>query len=45
MLVPRDFTERPESIENNCSLMFNVNQYEDLEVEKIINWLNSSKKI
>lgn len=45
VLVPRDFTERPESIENNCSLMFNVNQFENLEIEKIINWINSNEKI
>lgn len=25
VIVPRDFTERPESVENNCSLMVNVN--------------------
>lgn len=25
VLVPRDFTERPESVESNCSLMINVN--------------------
>ena len=26
VIVPRDFTERPQSIENNCSFMLNVNK-------------------
>lgn len=25
VIVPRDFTERPESVENNCSIMLDVN--------------------
>ena len=25
VIVPRDFTERPESVENNCSIMIDVN--------------------
>ena len=25
VVVPRDYTERPQSIENNCSIMLNVN--------------------
>jgi UDP-N-acetylglucosamine 2-epimerase (non-hydrolysing) len=25
VVVPRDYTERPESVENNCSIMLNVN--------------------
>ena len=27
VIVPRDFTERPESIENDCSFMIDVNSY------------------
>jgi len=32
VIVPRDFTERPESVENNCSFMLDLNDkssYED----------------
>ncbi len=29
VIVPRDYTERPESVENNCSFMINVNNDRD----------------
>lgn len=38
VIVPRDFTERPQSVEANCSFMLNVNN--DLEFEKSWNWLS-----
>lgn len=31
VLVPRDFTERPESLENNCSMMIDVNREENFK--------------
>lgn len=37
VIVPRDFTERPQSVENNCSYMLNVN---DTEFEESFNWLD-----
>jgi UDP-N-acetylglucosamine 2-epimerase (non-hydrolysing) len=40
VIVPRDFTERPESIENNCSFMLNKNNF-----DQSFAWLNSNKKI
>jgi len=35
VIVPRDYTERPESVETNCSFMIDVNQYMDET------WVNS----
>jgi UDP-N-acetylglucosamine 2-epimerase (non-hydrolysing) len=55
VIVPRDFTERPESIENYCSLMLDVNTdlnntwFESLEfinkkfLNKNIEWLGDGK--
>lgn len=40
VIVPRDFTERPESMSNNCSFMLNKNNFNES-----IDWLNSDKKI
>jgi UDP-N-acetylglucosamine 2-epimerase (non-hydrolysing) len=40
VIVPRDFTERPESIENNCSFMLNEKNF-----EKSFEWINSNSKI
>lgn len=31
VVVPRDFTERPQSMDNNCSFMLNVNSEEQFE--------------
>ena len=38
VIVPRDFTERPQSIDANCSYMLNVNT--DQVFEESWNWLN-----
>lgn len=38
VIVPRDFTERPQSIDANCSYMLNVNT--DREFEKSWEWLS-----
>ena len=40
VIVPRDFTERPESVETNCSFMIDVNQYEDGTWNQSIDYLN-----
>lgn len=48
VIVPRDFTERPESIENNCSVMLNVNKYDDSwtqATDYIIGIINKDIKI
>ena len=38
VIVPRDFTERPQSVEGNCSYMLNVN--DDSKFEDSWNWLS-----
>lgn len=38
VIVPRDFTERPQSVENNCSFMLDVNS--DIEFIDSWNWLS-----
>jgi len=40
VIVPREFTERPESVENNCSFMLKNNNFEDS-----FKWLESDSKI
>ena len=40
VIVPRDFTERPESVETNCSFMIDVNQYQDGTWNQSIDYLN-----
>ena len=40
VIVPRDFTERPESMQNNCSFMLNKNNF-----ESSFEWIDSKKKI
>lgn len=40
VLVPRDFTERPESVESHCSLMINVND-NNFDFESIDKYLTS----
>ena len=40
VIVPRDFTERPESVENNCSVMIDVNQSENETWYKSVDYLN-----
>jgi UDP-N-acetylglucosamine 2-epimerase (non-hydrolysing) len=39
VIVPRDFTERPESVINNCSFMLNVNNTKDETWQQSYNWL------
>ena len=38
VIVPRDFTERPQSVQANCSYMLNVNN--DKTFEDSWNWIN-----
>jgi len=40
VVVPRDFTERPESYENNCSI-----EYDMKNSKEIFEWLNSNTEI
>jgi UDP-N-acetylglucosamine 2-epimerase (non-hydrolysing) len=40
VIVPRDFTERPESVENHCSFMLKENCFEES-----FKWLDSNNKI
>jgi UDP-N-acetylglucosamine 2-epimerase (non-hydrolysing) len=39
VIVPRDFTERPESVENNCSFMIDVNKSNDMSWTSSQSWL------
>lgn len=39
VLVPRDFSERPQSYEGNCSKYLNVNSYDINEIEKCLDWV------
>jgi len=43
VIVPRDFTERPQSYENNCSIQLKVNDqdYNEDNVLDIFNWIDS----
>ena len=42
VIVPRDYTERPQSVEANCSYMLDVN--DDLNFEDSWKWLNKIEK-
>lgn len=43
VLVPRDYTERPESVENNCSIMIEVDNSQNInkQIEKTLNFLDN----
>lgn len=41
-IVPRDFTERPESVENNCSYMIDVNTAHNHTWANTENWLQEN---
>jgi UDP-N-acetylglucosamine 2-epimerase (non-hydrolysing) len=45
VIVPRDYTERPESVENNCSFMINVNTENNDSWVKSFNWIDSEKEV
>jgi len=45
VLVPRDFTERPESIENNNSKLINMNVFNKKQIKKYVNWALSDPKM
>lgn len=47
VIVPRDYTERPQSVDNNCSYMIDVNDFHESITEnptKIIKWLKEKPK-
>lgn len=39
VIVPRDFTERPESVDNNCSFMIDVNTVNNYTWSSSLSWL------
>ena len=43
VIVPRDYTERPQSMSNNCSYMLEANT--GIGFKYSFNWLNSNNKI
>lgn len=43
VIVPRDFTERPESLDSGCSYMIDVNNMSDISWSDSIEWLNLNK--
>lgn len=44
VIVPRDYTERPESVENNCSFMLNVNVENHTEWDNSLEWIKEKSK-
>ena len=44
VVVPRDFTERPQSYENNCSVKLSVGNGQT-NFEEVFTWLESDKKM
>jgi UDP-N-acetylglucosamine 2-epimerase (non-hydrolysing) len=40
VIVPRDFTERPESITHNCSFMVNMNNTTNETIDESLKWLS-----
>jgi UDP-N-acetylglucosamine 2-epimerase len=41
VIVPRDFTERPQSYDNNCSIKLKINDSET-NFEEVFNWIDKS---
>ena len=41
VIVPRDFTERPQSYENNCSFKLKINDNEN-NTEEVFEWIEKS---
>jgi UDP-N-acetylglucosamine 2-epimerase (non-hydrolysing) len=44
VIVPRDFTERPQSMKHHCSRLLNVEQY-DKYIEPLTNWISTNNKL
>ncbi len=44
VIVPRDFTERPQSYHNNCSKKVNVNKMDIKNWNKCISWIRNYNK-
>lgn len=40
VIVPRDYTERPQSVQADCSFMLNVSQYDEEHWDDSFEWLN-----
>lgn len=45
VIVPRDYTERPQSVVNDCSLMLDVNEVTSFEFKRAISWLEKPPKM
>lgn len=45
VIVPRDFTERPESVESNCSFMLDVNTVNNQSWKKSFEWLEGDNEV
>lgn len=45
VIVPRDYTERPESVYHNCSLMFNANEPDSGVFKNTVGWIQNEPKI
>lgn len=45
VVVPRDFTERPESLQSNCSYMIDVNTSENLTWEISLDFVENSPEL
>lgn len=43
VVVPRDYTERPQSFENNCSFKLHINDSET-NFEEVFNWIDKTIK-
>ena len=45
VVVPRDYTERPESVQNHCSIMMNINEpVNSHQIENINNFVKNFKQ-
>jgi UDP-N-acetylglucosamine 2-epimerase len=45
VIVPRDYTERPQSVANKCSYMINVNMEDSISQNESMMWLHKRDKM
>lgn len=41
VIVPRDYTERPESLYHDCSIMLDVNRFNESLFEGVVSWVKN----
>jgi UDP-N-acetylglucosamine 2-epimerase (non-hydrolysing) len=41
VIVPRDYTERPESLYHDCSIMLDVNRFNESLFEGVVSWVEN----